>query len=160
MKIKVKYIVILFIVSVTFTALTYASNYADTSNIGLLKKRPIGLNINLLGPTLLTSLSVDYFIVPFLNVEAGAGFFGYFAGLKYNCIYGPFTYGISPYCGVLYSKVIPLFYEEKYYYIPIGLQYIDKNGFGISTEAAYRTNKRFRNNAFYFSVKLNYHFSK
>jgi len=70
-------------------------------------KRPLGLSINLGGPTFIASASVDYFILPALNIEAGGGIWGYYVGPKYH-FKGNARKNITLYTGILLTVFPPL----------------------------------------------------
>ncbi|MDO9392243.1 MAG: hypothetical protein Q7U71_10790 [bacterium] len=137
-------------------------------------KRPVGLSLNLGGPALFASVSLDYFVLPVLNVEAGGGVWGYYAGPKFH-FKGNTKKNVTLYIGVLATAYPPLpgtsaFYDvgwnvskpktHYYVYVPIGLNNISKNGYTTSIEIA-------TSNAFtewkvpiIFSLKFGYHFNK
>jgi len=103
--------------------------------------KPFGVNINLLGPTLLTSLSVDYYLTSNLNVEAGAGVIGSFGGLKYHFDDANNDKNWTPYVGVYIANVFSgsiwngVF--KKTFYLPLGIQFQKKNGTTFAAEIAY-----------------------
>ena len=100
-----------------------------------------GINANLGGPSLILSLSIDYFFTPNINVETGAGLFGYYGGVKYHINGNRPEKNWTPYVG-LYLMHIPeiTFFNtveaRNGLYIPLGLQYLSNNGFTVGAEMA------------------------
>ena len=95
------------------------------------KLKPLGVNIIAGGPSLIGA-SFDYFISPFLNIEAGGGYYGIFSGLKYHLAAyrnDPWT----PYFGIqgTYS-----FEGKAGIYIPGGFHFIGRKSFSFSFEFA------------------------
>jgi len=93
--------------------------------------KPLGINITAGGPSL-AGLSLDYFITPFLNIEAGGGYYGVFSGLKYHIAAyrnDPWT----PYFGIQGTYG---FEGKAGIYIPGGFHYIGNFGFSFSFEFA------------------------
>jgi hypothetical protein len=136
-------------------------------------KSPFGLSFNLGGPTYVASASVDYFILPVLNIETGAGIWGYYLGPKYHfkgnakkdktlyigsllCIYPPNeSFQVLPSGGDWKTSKK----ETNYgYYLPIGFTNISENGYTFSMEIAYSSKTISDNIPFWFSFKFGYHF--
>ncbi|MCB9211686.1 MAG: hypothetical protein H6609_20175 [Ignavibacteriales bacterium] len=59
-----------------------------------------GTNINILGPTVLLSFSIDYFVTPDINIETGLGIMGYFGGIKYHLFGNDVNKKWTPYLGI------------------------------------------------------------
>jgi len=100
-----------------------------------------GINANLGGPSLLLSLSLDYFFTPNINVETGAGIFGYYGGVKYHINGNVAEKNWTPYIGlnIIHIPEITLFSTTEArngLYIPIGIQYLGNSGFTFGTEIA------------------------
>ncbi|MBI4726268.1 hypothetical protein HY768_03415 [candidate division TA06 bacterium] len=140
-------------------------------------KRPFGLNLNLGGPTYLASVSLDYFLLPVLNIEAGGGLTGYYAGPKYHFNGNAKRDKTTIYTGILFVVVPPVDIIElgpsgdqwktqptkTYYglYAPVGFNTIYRNGYTFAIEIAYSSiNKEFTSVPLYFSLKFSYHFIK
>lgn len=136
-------------------------------------KRPFGLNFNLGGPTYVASASMDYFILPVLNIETGAGIWGYYIGPKYHFKGDVKKNNSTLYSGILFTVFPPCDLFEgpsggewktpppktSYgYYMPIGLTSISDNGYTFSIEIAYGGEKISANIPFWFSLKFGYHF--
>lgn len=139
------------------------------------KSRPLGVAANLGGGSLL-GVSVDYFIIPQLNIEAGFGLSQYIA-LKYHFAGGE-DIKWSPYLGFGYG--IPIAdireYDEKYsngvFAIPIGAHFIQQKGFSFSVEGIlgivhYKELSTYDYSSFEektqlfpsFGIRLGYHFN-
>lgn len=94
--------------------------------------RPIGVNLIYGGPVYFGA-SASYFVKPDINLKAGGGSSGVFAGMEYHIVgfrnnpWTPFagvfgTYSFSGYVGL---------------YIPLGFQYIHAKGFSFGFELAF-----------------------
>lgn len=105
-----------------------------------------GINTTFGGPTILVSLSLDYFITPSINLEAGFGFFGIFGGIRYHIFGNRDRINWTPYIG-LYSIRALSFDSPNFIflpnievipglYIPLGIQYMGNYGFTIGLEIA------------------------
>lgn len=135
--------------------------------------KPVGLSLNLGGPTCLASVSMDYFIMPVLNIETGGGIWGYYLGPKYH-FKGNTKKGNTLYTGSLLCiyppnesfQVLPSGGDWKTsrketnygYYLPIGFTSISENGYTFSMEIAYSSKTISDNIPFWFSFKFGYHF--
>jgi len=136
-------------------------------------KRPLGFSLNLGGPTCIASVSMDYFIIPVLNMEMGGGIWGYYLGPKYHfkgntkkdktlyigsllCIYPPNeSFQVLPSGGDWKTSKK----ETNYgYYLPIGFTSISEKGYTFSMEIAYSSKTISDNIPFWFSFKFGYHF--
>ena len=123
-----------------------------------------GINANLGGPSLILSFSLDYFFTPNVNVEAGAGIFGYYGGVKYHINGNKPETNWTPYVG-LYLMHIPEFTfintttkKRNGLYIPLGLQYLSNNGFTFGTEIAGLVLSDAKTPV-WGTIKIGYHFS-
>ena len=112
-----------------------------------------GGNINMGSPTLLLSASLDYFITSSVNIEAGAGLFGAFGGMKYHFFGSKNTANWTPYLGLYIARNltdVDAITDEIFglsssfnawntnLYFPVGFQYISKDGFTFGAEFAGR----------------------
>ena len=112
-----------------------------------------GVNINMGSPTLLLSASLDYFITSSVNIEAGAGLFGAFGGMKYHFFGSKNTANWTPYLGLYIARnltdldawIKEIFGSSSSFnawntnlYFPVGFQYISKYGFTFGAEFAGR----------------------
>jgi len=93
--------------------------------------KPLGINITAGGPSLV-GVSFDYFVTPFLNIEAGGGYLGLYSGVKYHLVAyrnDPWT----PYFGIqgTYS-----FEGKAGIYIPGGFHFIGRHSVSFSFEFA------------------------
>jgi hypothetical protein len=136
---------------------------------------PVGINVHLGGPGILLGASVDAFVIPAINVEAGIGLSwegkNYFGGIKYH------TEAESESNWSLYGGAIiiaapleddPNLYKEKtkyasLIYLPIGIQHIANRGFTFGFEIAGLIDNNaviFDNHLLpYFRINLGIHFS-
>jgi hypothetical protein len=113
-----------------------------SNNLNPRLENRFGKNMNLLGPSVLVSFSIDYFINPTLNIETGIGILGYFGGIKYHIFGNRVNKKWTPNFG-LYVTHIP---EINFWgdsksarnglYIPMGIQYMSNSGFTSEAEVA------------------------
>jgi hypothetical protein len=101
------------------------------------KNYSLGINLNIGGPTLFASLSVDYFLTSFLNIEMGAGVWGYFGGAKIVLFKNPKRNWFA-YFGAHVIRVEEILEREARtgMFIPIGFSYIFNSGVSIGVEVA------------------------
>jgi hypothetical protein len=133
----------------------------DNSIKNIRADRKFGIGVQLLGPTILTSLQLDYFITQNLNLEVGVGLFGYYGGAKwyFGSKVKP-TYW-APYIGGCYISAADFsaFVSgiSPGAYFPLGIQFISKGGFTFATEVAglFLPNV---NSPVWGAIKLGYHF--
>lgn len=116
------------------------NKYMIKSNPRLYK--PFGINIYILGPTMVSSLSVDYFLTSSLNVEAGVGLIGTFGGLKYYFDGANKDKNWTPYLGVYLARdMVGSIWGggdfKNSIYTPLGIQFQKKKGRTFSAEIAY-----------------------
>ena len=133
-----------------------------------------GVNINMGSPTLLLSASLDYFITSSVNIEAGAGLFGAFGGMKYHFFGSKNTANWTPYLGLYIARNLTIDFGEFFggtdsagdvwntnLYFPVGFQYISKNGFTFGAEFAGRIlvpELAAAQIPFWGAIKFGYHF--
>jgi len=158
----------LLIIALLFSSVIYTQEATSFAVENPRVKRPMGLSLNLGGPTILVSASLDYFILPILNIEAGGGIWGYYAGPKYH-FRGQRNMRTTLYTGVLVTAIPPLpgsdvFYKAGWnvpepktnydFYIPIGISNMSRSGYTFSLEIA--TSRRFIDSKipFIFSAKF------
>jgi hypothetical protein len=101
------------------------------------KAHPFGISAVALGPSGALSLSLDWFVVPTINVEAGAGLFGYYGGAQYH-FQGNENKNWTPYAGgylIEYMEILGSDYSGAY--VPVGMQYLGNKGFRFAIEVAY-----------------------
>ena len=97
------------------------------------------MNIVVGGPSAILSLSVDYFISPSFNLEAGLGIFGYYGGVKYHLFGDKKGKNWTPYIGVSATRIVLSGFfniDKTGLYIPVGIQYIATRDFSFGVEAA------------------------
>jgi hypothetical protein len=133
-----KKLVIVLIVLLSINLLAQET-FLDNNNPRSINR--FGINANLGGPSLLLSLSLDYFFTPTINVETGAGIFGYYAGVKYHINGNRAEKNWTPYTGInlMYIPEITLFSTTEArngLYIPVGVQYLSNSGFTFGAEIA------------------------
>ena len=91
----------------------------------------IGISLDIGGPSYI-GVSVDYFIIPELNLLVGGGMKGLHMGSKYH-IMGYKSSLWTPFFGILGT----ISFDDSFgVYIPGGFQYIGKYGFSIGFELA------------------------
>jgi hypothetical protein len=96
-----------------------------------------GISLYGVGPNAIGSISYDYFISPNVSAEAGIGFIGVHAGIKYH--FGGTRPDLrwTPYFGGSFTRsLFPSVGLDYLPYFPIGLQYIGKNKFNFAFEVA------------------------
>ena len=111
-----------------------------SENIRMSKRH--GVVLTGAGPGLYGSISYDYFISPKIDIEIGAGPLTLFGGVRYH-FEGDEDKNWTPYVGgyVIYIWILEIFDDDDNeaplaFYMPIGLQYIGKNGFSFAAEFA------------------------
>jgi len=113
-----------------------------------------GVNMIMLGPSLVLSGSLDYFITSSVNIEAGIGLFGAFGGMKYHFSGSKNTANWTPYLGLFYGANLDIEIDSyTNLYVPLGFQYTGNKGFIFAVELAGRflLNDRYENNDSFFS---------
>jgi len=139
------------------------------------KEFPVGINGYLGGPGGIFGISIDAFVIPAINLEAGMGlsFDGknYFGGVKYHTeaesnsnwsLFSGIIMTVAPYD----DDSNPCKIKTKYgglAYLPVGIQYISDRGFTFGFEFAGIIDKNlaiFDNHLMpWFGIKLGIHFS-
>ena len=127
-------------------------------------KYPAGFNLYALGPVGLGGVSFDYFIVPKISLEIGAGArnfnpdLGFFVGGKYH-FFGNSFLNTTPYIGV-FSGFEYTGDDLRNYnlYVPFGIQHIKKNHLAWSIEVAYKRDAYDTGRNFYSGAKIGYRF--
>jgi hypothetical protein len=164
--------IIILILSFPFLVFAHQGGHYESGNIR--KDRPFGISANIGGGNLL-GISLDYFIIPQLNIEVGFGF-GQYAALKYH-FEGGEEIKWSPYIGLGYGIPVSDIRTENIKYsngviaIPVGVQQIQKGGFSFSIEAVigilhYKDQSDYSNPVEKtelfpsFGISLGYHFKK
>ena len=101
-------------------------------------RKPFGIRMQLLGPTVIYSAYVDYFVGPQLNAEVGVGLLGMYIGGKYYFASPADEARWFPYAGaVLYAVPAIMSADEAIGgYVPLGIQYMANWGLTLSGEAA------------------------
>ena len=136
--------------------------------------RPFGVSLNLGGPTYIASASLDYFILPVLNIEAGGGIWGYYAGPQYHFKGNENNREGTLYTGLMVTAFPPLPGSDAFYnagwnvpapktrykvYLPLGISSVSHNGYTFAMEIALAPVKELKI-PFWFSFKFGYHFKK
>jgi hypothetical protein len=127
-------------------------------------KYPAGFNLYAMGPIGIGGISFDYFIVPKIALEIGAGArtfdsdYGFLAGGRYH-FFGNTLVNTTFYLGV-YSGFEYINESLRNYnlYIPFGLQRIKKNRLAWSIEIAYKRDDYDLGNNLYGGGKLGIRF--
>ena len=127
-------------------------------------KYPAGFNLYALGPVGVGGVSFDYFIVPKISLELGAGArnfnpdLGFFVGGKYH-FFGNSFLNTTPYIGV-FSGFEYTGDDLRNYnlYVPFGIQHIKKNNLAWSLEVAYKRDVYDPGRSFYGGAKIGYRF--
>ena len=104
-------------------------------------ERRLGVNVNVLGPTILLSVSVDYFVTPKTNVELGTGVIGIYGGVKYHWNRNQSESGWTPYAGLDLTFIPEICFiscapARIGLYIPVGMQFMSNGGFTFGAEIA------------------------
>lgn len=127
-----------YFLSILIVFLAFSQLYAFEENIRANKN--LGIHLNLLGPTVLTSFGANIFLTHNFNIEGGLGLFGYYGGVKYYLGNKNRTSNWSPYLGVIYASlpISPMADgDENGFYFPLGVQYMWLNGTSLSFELSY-----------------------
>lgn len=109
-------------------------------------ERKFGFGGQLLGPTLILSANLNYFITHNFNIEIGAGAIGYYGGLKYYMGKADKQHTWTPYVGANFTSVT--FFkislkgnssndQKNGLYAPVGIQLMTSKGFTFAPEIAY-----------------------
>lgn len=170
---------LIFILLISFPVVLFAQQVKHKNSGNIRKDRPFGISACLGGGNL-AGISLDYFVIPQLNVEVGFGFSQYLA-LKYHFAGGE-EISWSPYIGLGYGMPIKSIREESDTYangkyskgvigIPLGVHFIQKKGFSFSIEGVlgvvhYTDHYTYNNDSPVtrtelfpsFGIRLGYHF--
>ncbi len=128
-----KYILMLAVIFIFISA-----DAQSTATPNRRELRPLGVSLNLLGPTGLSAVNVDYFFSRHISIEAGAGFYGAYIGGK--AYIGKKQWAGMPYVG--YTAAMFGFPGQDddgvdiNSYLPVGYHYVSKRGFNVAIEAA------------------------
>ncbi len=131
--------------------------YIDSTNQR--QVRPWGLSIYGGSPSLIVSVSADYFVNSNINLEIGGGAFGFFGGGKYH-FFGKTTKNWTPYTGVFLAVYGETVGTDYLFYFPVGIQYIGKKGFNFAVELAVTSESVFPDIPVWWGVKIGYRFKK
>lgn len=122
----------------------------------LRKEKPFGIALNLLGPSSVVSLSVDYYITHKVNIEAGAGLFGSYGGSTYH-FNGDKPQKWTLYTGLYRANIGFIADRLNIIYLPVGYEFIDPGGSAYNAEVAYA--HVFGGKSFIWGgIKLGFHF--
>lgn len=109
----------------------------EEEKLNFRREAPLGLSLYLGGASVY-AVSLDYFVIPNLNLElnVGANFSG---GIKYHFV-GHKPVKWSPYVGLMANATGKLFGSNSYstrrgFYFPIGVHYIGVKSFSFAIEA-------------------------
>jgi hypothetical protein len=148
------------ILMLTFMFIFISADAQNTDTHNRRELLPWGVSLNLLGPTGISSVNVDYFFSRHISIEAGAGFFGAYIGGK--AYIGKKQWSGMPYVG--YTAAMFGFPGQDddgvylYNYLPVGYHYVSKGGFNIAIEAAFNPDDGL--NELYGQLRLGYRFKK
>lgn len=119
--------------------LSAAGAYADAgSDEDIRQRKPFGLGVQLLGPTVVFSAYVDYFFTPRFNAELGAGMLGVYVGGKYYLTPARPDGRWFPYTGAIVFAIPQIMSADPAIggYVPLGIQFIASWGLTLSGEVA------------------------
>jgi hypothetical protein len=102
------------------------------------QRKPFGLGVQLLGPTVFASGYVDYFFSPRFNAELGVGLLGVYIGGKYYFTAAGPDARWFPYTGATLLAVPSIISADAAIggYVPLGIQFIAGWGLTFSGEVA------------------------
>lgn len=123
-------------------------------------ENPFGLSINLGGPTYAISFSADYYVSSTVNIEAGFGLLGLYGGVTYHFNGDQDEKKWTPYTGTLLTLVPEFLGDDEYLglYIPLGMQFLNDDGFTFGAEVAGRLSENPNNPYLWAALKIGYHF--
>ena len=129
-------------------------------------KYPVGVNLMAFGPAGVTGVSVDWFLVPKLNFELGAGLNNlkslrpsYFAGGKYH-FFGNTISNTTFYLGLFDKVMMDNTTVTQTLYAPFGIQRIKKNKLTWNIEVAYTYDVQTYKSQVWGAFKLGYRFNR
>lgn len=151
---NISYLILLFIVIIT--SLAHSSDYKLIT-----EERRFGFGLNILGPSIATSLSANYYITPHYKAEAGAGWIGYFGGMTYH-FGGSRVEKVMPYVGLYISEIENWWYHELHpcLYIPLGVGGIGDKGASVHVELAFFRSMESNKYLLWGCLKLGHYFRK
>jgi|WetSurMetagenome_2_1015567.scaffolds.fasta_scaffold97977_2 hypothetical protein len=121
----------IFIVLILISTLAHGQSRSTDPNVRI--ARPFGISGNLGGGSIL-GISLDYFVIPQLSIEAGAGLSQYVA-VKYHFVGGNKDIHWSPFIGAAFcfpTIVAEDFDGLGFFSFPLGVHYIANSGFSFS----------------------------
>lgn len=126
-------------------------------------ERKFGIGGQLLGPTLLLSANLNYFITHNFNVEIGGGIMGYYGGLKFYFGKADKQHKWTPYFGAHYTSVVFLNISSSNenkngIYAPVGIQLMTSGGFTFAPEIAYLYLDKNQKTPIWGAIKFGYNF--
>ena len=129
----------LLVAAIVFLCFSTAGTYADAgSDEDIRQRKPFGLGVQFLGPTIVFSGYVDYFFNPRFNAELGVGLLGVYVGGKYYFTPASPDARWFPYTGAILFAVPQIMSGDATIggYVPLGIQFIGSWGLTLSGEAA------------------------
>jgi hypothetical protein len=125
-------------------------NTQTDSNVNPRTSRKLGYGFQFMGPTLVASCYVNYFINHHVNIEVGGGFLGFYGGTKFHFGKKGQKQLFSPYAGINLGRISLPDLNFGWYggtgsgwngffmvYLPVGIQFMNKSGFHASIEGAW-----------------------
>ncbi len=155
-------LIVIVLSSTSFAAepTNFEDNFRKKRDLNRRAKYPLGINAYALGPFGIGGVSIDYFIVPKVSLEVGAGLrnfngdAGFIVGGRYH-FFGNSFLNLTPYVGAIAGIARPNNQLDGYnLYLPVGIQRIKKNRITWSVEVAYQWNSDRPNSNFYGGGKL------
>lgn len=154
------------VILIVFTLLSSIA-YSQEADKNIRLEHRFGVSLKVMGTTWPGGISFDAFITPQLNAEVNFIYLGkkwrtVGWGLKYHFIGGKDREQWSPYIGIDFAIGEYDFFDfnaKKFFYVPIGLNYIGRNGFNFAGDiGVMSTDDSYNPNFFMFSLKLGYRF--
>ena len=142
-------------VVVLFSSIAFSQNPREENRFGF-------NYLNLGSPSILLSLSVDYFVTPSVDIEVGAGLIGYYGGIKYHFM-GNSEKNWTPYLGAFGGTIAKINLtggdkSQGIIYFPLGMQYTSDGGFTFGIEAAGIIVDSQNSVPIWGAIKLGHHF--
>ena len=161
---KIKYLIFLFAL-IPIVGLSYEGNSTKIYK-NRRAKYPVGINAIAFGPSGIVGVSFDWFVLPKINLEFGAGVDNlktfrpsYFAGGKYHFL-GNSILNTTFYLGVFDKATQDPTVLNHQLYIPFGIQRIKKSKLTWSIEVAYTYNISTFQSQIWGAFKLGYRFNR